>query len=335
MAVSGTDLVEAAPLRSGAATSIALAISRESTLKWLTLGGIALIDAVWIAASDFHLVFAGAAGPIICALLFAAAAYFFRVVRRNPTLFILTDTLAQLIACFAVCGVLSYLVMSTNLPLADGELAAIDRALGFDWPRFIRWIQARPAVDYTLWLVYHSSIVQMFTIVFLLSHWRQDRARELSGTIIISLALTIVIAGALPAAGAYPYYRPAHPEIVAEMWLSDFSPLRDGSLRWLDPMRMEGLISFPSFHTILSLLFIHVTRDTKGLFAASIVLNGAILVSTLTAGGHYLADVLAGALVTALSVILYRTVCKSRRSTAQSQASEPSGPGSLIPRPAS
>src|SRR5258707_746998 len=83
--------------------------------------------------------------------LFAAAAYFFRVVRRNPTLFILTDTLAQLIACFAVCGVLSYLVMSTNLPLADGELAAIDRALGFDWPRFIRWIQARPAVDYTLW----------------------------------------------------------------------------------------------------------------------------------------------------------------------------------------
>src|SRR6266849_6925083 len=308
MAVSGTDLVEAAPLRSGAATSIALAISRESTLKWLTLGGIALIDAVWIAASDFHLVFAGAAGPIICALLFAAAAYFFRVVRRNPTLFILTDTLAQLIACFAVCGVLSYLVMSTNLPLADGELAAIDRALGFDWPRFIRWIQARPAVDYTLWLVYHSSIVQMFTIVF---------------------------AGALPAAGAYPYYRPAHPEIVAEMWLSDFSPLRDGSLRWLDPMRMEGLISFPSFHTILSLLFIHVTRDTKGLFAASIVLNGAILVSTLTAGGHYLADVLAGALVTALSVILYRTVCKSRRSTAQSQASEPSGPGSLIPRPAS
>jgi len=175
MAVSGTDLVEAAPLRSGAATSIALAISRESTLKWLTLGGIALIDAVWIAASDFHLVFAGAAGPIICALLFAAAAYFFRVVRRNPTLFILTDTLAQLIACFAVCGVLSYLVMSTNLPLADGELAAIDRALGFDWPRFIRWIQARPAVDYTLWLVYHSSIVQMFMIVFLpaarLSAW--------------------------------------------------------------------------------------------------------------------------------------------------------------------
>src|SRR6266478_4371812 len=128
MAVSGTDLVEAAPLRSGAATSIALAISRESTLKWLTLGGIALIDAVWIAASDFHLVFAGAAGPIICALLFAAAAYFFRVVRRNPTLFILTDTLAQIIACFAVCGVLSYLVISTNQPLADSQLAALDRA---------------------------------------------------------------------------------------------------------------------------------------------------------------------------------------------------------------
>ncbi len=314
MAVSGTDLVEATPLRSGAATSIALAISRESTLKWLTLGGIALIDAVWIAASDFHLVFAGAAGPIICALLFAAAAYFFRVVRRNPTLFILTDTLAQLIACFAVCGVLSYLVISTNQPLADSQLAALDRALGFDWPRFIRWVQARPPVDYALWLAYHSSIVQMFMIVFLLSHWSETRVGELSCTIIISLILTILISGALPCASAYPFFGATRPDIVPEIGVNDLFALRDGSLRALNLTTMDGLITFPSFHVILSLLFIYVMRGMPILFPLGALLNIAVIVSTLTAGGHYLVDSLGALAVTAVSVALY-SVFKGRKTT--------------------
>jgi hypothetical protein len=314
MAVSDASLVEAAPLRSSEVTSIALPIARESAIKWLTLGAIALIDAVWIAASDFHLVFAGAAGPVICALLFAAAAYFFRVVRRNPTFFTLTDTLAQLIVCFAVCGVLSYLVISTNEPLADSQLAALDRALGFDWPRFIRWVQARPAADYTLWLAYRSSIVQMFMIVSLLSHWREARVGELSGTIIISLILTVLISGALPCASAYPFYGPTHPEIVPEIGVHDLFALRDGSLRDLDLTAMDGLITFPSFHVILSLLFMYVLRGVPILFPLGVVANIAVIVSTLTAGGHYLVDWFGALIVTMISIALYRLV-QGRKTT--------------------
>jgi hypothetical protein len=314
MKVADAGLVEAAPFRSGAATATALPIARESALKWLMLGAIALIDAVWIAASDFHLALAGAAGPIICALLFAAAAYFFRVVRRNPTFFVLADTLAQLIVCFAVCGVLSYLVISTNQPLADGRLVALDRALGFDWPRFIRWVQARPAVDYALWLAYHSSILQMFMIVFLLSHWREGRAGELSGTIMISLVLTVLISGALPCASAYPTYGPTHPDIVPEIGVNDLFALRDGSLRELNLTTMDGLITFPSFHVILSLLFIYVLRGMPILFPLGLLANIAVIVSTLTAGGHYLVDSLGALAVTVVSVALY-SVFKGRKTT--------------------
>jgi hypothetical protein len=308
MAVSGVDIVEAALVQSGPATPMALPIARESALKWLILGVVALIDLAWIAVSDFHLALAGAAGPIACALLFAAAAYFFRVVRRNPTFFILNDALAQLIVCFAVCGVLSYLVISTNQPLADSQLAALDRALGFDWPRFIRWVQARPAIDYALWIAYRSSIVQMFMIVFLLSHWRAARVGELSGTIIISLILTVLISGALPCASAYPFYGPSHPEIAPEIGVMDLFALRDGSLRELDLTRMDGLITFPSFHVILSLLFIYVLRGVPILFPIGVVANIAVIVSTLTAGGHYLVDSFGALIVTMVSIALYRLV---------------------------
>jgi len=306
MAVSDAGIVNAAPVTSGAASTIPVPIDRASAVKWLALGAIALIDAVWIAASDFHLALVGAAGPTVCALLFVGAAYFFRVVRRNPTFFILTDTLAQLIVCFAVCGVLSYLVISTNQPLADGQMVALDRALGFDWPPFIRWVQARPAVDYGLWLAYRSSIPQMFMIVFLLSHWREDRAGELSGTIIISLILTILISGALPCVSAYPTFAPAHPEIVPEIGVHDLFALRDGSLRELNLTRMDGLITFPSFHVILSLLFIYVVRGMPVLFPLSLLANIAVIVSTLTAGGHYLVDSFGALIVTAVSIAIYR-----------------------------
>jgi membrane-associated phospholipid phosphatase len=284
------------------------AIIRDSALKWRFLAGIGVVDAAWIGLSDFELVPASIRDPAIAAIMLIAAAAFSRYVRRSAELFVLLDAIAQIIVGFAVGGILSYLVLSTNHPLIDRELSAIDYAIGFDWPHFVGWVQAHPLLDAALQMVYRTSVVQMLVLAVILA-WRQEmRVRELSGTILIALTLTILLSGPFAAAGAYPFYGPEHPELVRELQLHDFFPLREGSLRVLDLARMEGLISFPSFHTVLSLLFVYITRRTRTLLVASILLNGAILVSTLTAGGHYLVDVLGGALVTALSIALYRAI---------------------------
>jgi membrane-associated phospholipid phosphatase len=283
-------------------------LARDSALKWLLLAAIALIDALWIGTSDFHLVAVGIAGPAASALLLVGAACFFRFVRRDAALFALLEAIAQIIVCFAVCGVLSYLVIAANHPLVDQHLSAIDYALGFDWPRFVRWIQAHPVFDGLLRIAYRSSVVQMFVIALLLSYRQAARVRELSGTIVISLILTIAISGMLPAESAYPYYGPAHPDIVPEIAVRDLFLLRDGSLRSLDLRMMDGLICFPSFHVVLSLLFIYVLRASRLLLPLGLALNLTVIVSTLTAGGHYLVDLFGGALVAALAIALYRAV---------------------------
>jgi hypothetical protein len=309
------------PLRlAGRAPDLDPAILRDSAYKWGLLAAIGALDAAWIAFSDFRLAPGSIAGPAVAAILLVAGARFFRFVRPNPGLFVLAEAIAQIFVGFALAGVLSYLALSTNRALIDPTLSAADRALGFDWPRFILWVQAHPLLDGFLFLAYRGSVPQLLVIAFLLS-WREDgRLRELSGAILVSLVLAIAISAALPAISAYPYYGASHPGIAAEIGVPDLFALRDGRLRLLDLRRMDGLVCFPSFHVVLSLLFVHALRGRRMLFALAIAVNAAIILSTLTAGGHYLVDLFGGAGVAAASVALYRTVGAYRPVTRRSRA---------------
>ncbi len=64
----------------------------------------------------------------------------------------------------------------------------------------------------------------------------------------------------------------------------------------------EGLITFPSFHATWAILLALSCWHRRWLFALSAVLNGMVLIATLTTGWHYLADVLAGIVMAAVAV---------------------------------
>ena len=78
-------------------------------------------------------------------------------------------------------------------------------------------------------------------------------------------------------------------------YLEHFRELRAGARGGLDLADAEGLITFPSFHTVWALLL--VAACPRPLKAASVLLNAAVIVATLTTGWHYLSDVLAGIVV--------------------------------------
>ena len=83
-------------------------------------------------------------------------------------------------------------------------------------------------------------------------------------------------------------------------YLEHFRELRAGARSGLSFLDAEGLITFPSFHTVWALLL--VAACPRPLKAASVVLNSAVIVATLTTGWHYLSDVLAG-------IVVYYAVC--------------------------
>jgi membrane-associated phospholipid phosphatase len=74
----------------------------------------------------------------------------------------------------------------------------------------------------------------------------------------------------------------------------------------IDLSALQGVVSFPSFHTVLGVITIYALRDTRWLMILVLLLNGTMLVSTLPVGGHHLTDVLAGAGLTFGAILLVR-----------------------------
>ena len=192
------------------------------------------------------------------------------------------------------------------MPFVDRQLAALDRMMGFDWPSYVAWVRAHPMLDGLLYVAYHGTVAELIVIAILLGALRAERIPELTATTLIGLMLTIVISGIFPAADADLYYAAAHPHLVAEVPISDHFALRNGTLREINLRRLQGLVSFPSFHAILSLLFIYVVRGIRLAVPLGVIVNIPVIAGTLSAGGHYLIDLVGGVAVTAIAIVLYR-----------------------------
>jgi membrane-associated phospholipid phosphatase len=70
--------------------------------------------------------------------------------------------------------------------------------------------------------------------------------------------------------------------------------LRLGSKTIVDFSENVGLITFPSFHAAMAVLFALAAWSHPWLRWPFALLNAIMLVATITHGGHYLVDVLAG-----------------------------------------
>jgi len=271
-------------------------VSPSARAKWLVIAVIVILDGIGLARFGMHLSWAGLERGSGALVLLVGMAGFYTYRRPNERIADIAHTMALIVAFFAATAISSYLVAATNLPLVDAELAAADRALGFDWPTWLAWVRAHPTVWLVLDVAYRSAIPQLVAIALYLAFTGQpERNSELLWTMMLSLFVIVPVSALLPAGGAWVQYDAMRYANVAQV--RDFLALRGGSLHELDLPRLEGLINFPSFHTVLGVIFIYVLRRHRILCAAACLLNAVMIASVLTEGGHYLVDVISGVAV--------------------------------------
>ncbi|MGI9387249.1 MAG: phosphatase PAP2 family protein [Methyloligellaceae bacterium] len=208
-----------------------------------------------------------------------------------------------------VLAVLSYLATAVALPLQDENFAIMDRMIGVDWIAVLTWVNSHPIIAKALTLSYQSSFFQIVALILILSATHQaQRLQEFTALYAITLFAVIILSMLFPAVGAYVYHQPA-PHLFTNMgaeagvWhLEHFRALRDGTFTVLDMARVEGLITFPSFHTVLAIITSYGFRKTRFLAWPVALLNVAVIISTLPEGGHYLIDVIAGAMIAVAAI---------------------------------
>jgi membrane-associated phospholipid phosphatase len=240
-----------------------------------------------------------ALAPSAVCVALTAVAIFYRVLRPVPSFVLCLKALVALVAFSTVFSMLTYCLAIPARPLADPMLARFDAALGLSAASTVEWTNARPAFATVMWVVYFSIIPQtILAIVWLgLSNQRAALDRFLVRFMIGGL-ISAILFYLLPARGtceSYPLAVPPHYENILE----HLDALRHGGRTLITWRDAEGLITFPSFHAIWAVLLI-AAFWRQGLIRYPIaLLNLAVVMSTVTTGMHYFADVIAGLIVAA------------------------------------
>ena len=243
-----------------------------------------------------------------------ATAAFYTTRRPDPTIAAACGVFAFLLLYPAIFLPLSYVTAALDRPLQDALLVRMDRALGFDW---LALQQATFATDWlrqASFLVYahaHWAIIGSWLVLILTGQFARIRAYALMLTLTSTIGLTI--AALFPVIGAYGYYEVAGDMLAslkgtgAGQWhIADFNAVRAGTLRVIVFEHLQGIVQFPSFHTVGALTAAWATWRTPYVKWPLLAFNAFVVFTAIPVGGHHLMDVLGGVVLTALGLLLVR-----------------------------
>lgn len=256
--------------------------------EWLGIFVIAMVATVWAWQERFDLSVRWSdislSATAVLAILVARA-----IASERASL--VTEYFLLTVVSTVVFGVISYLSMTTGRPLADAFLMAADRAVGFEWLANYRWLTHHSLAAMVLQFAYNSLVYQglYFGVLFGIMGKRQQ-LREMFWLVLVAGIFTSAGAALFPALGPFKAFG------VKSEFLAVVEQLRSGNLHFaLD--KLTGVVSFPSFHTTMALLYIYGFSRAGSIGWAAAVLNVVMLPAIPFFGGHYLVDMAAGAMV--------------------------------------
>jgi membrane-associated phospholipid phosphatase len=198
--------------------------------------------------------------------------------------------LAALVAFSAAFTTLMEAAAAAANPLADKWLLAADAAFGLSAPATVALAHQHPWFLLGMKLAYFSVIPQTAILILVLAE--KPALWQFLARFMLAAQITVCFFFFLPAEGL--------PTSITPGIADRFYDLRAGAD--VDWQSAQGIITFPSFHTAWAIILVAAFWSTRMRWPA-LALNAAMLVSTVTVGGHYYVDVMAGAIV-ALVVII-------------------------------
>jgi len=201
-----------------------------------------------------------------------------------------------------------------SAPFADAQLAAADRALGFDWPSFARWVAHSPMATNCAVFAYNSFAWQPFLVIGGLFAARLEvRAWQVVTAAAVAALATALIYPFAPALGAYVHFGLKGAEFARFGAGWEFPPtliaIKEQGVRTLSLSMFSGLVSFPSYHAAAATIFIWAMWPFKKARYLFLILNCGMMIAATVGGGHYFVDILAGTVVAAGSIIFARLMC--------------------------
>lgn len=280
--------------------SLGRLIGADSLYRWIIIAGVALTLAVFLRGMrvtfdlhDFGKPLALTAGIYGFGLLLAwLGAWTKSFVFTGSADFFCSAAQLAFFSTFAIG--LQYVVFATNFPLADDAFLRADAALGFDWDKYSTWLAQHPTLEGVFDCAYSSTGVQLFTLFFVHCMRSDDDGNgEFIWCFMITLLIVLAVALPFPALG--------YAGKIGQQHIDELVAARNGMVSGIN-----GIVTFPSFHAAVGVLFVYSVRAIKPLLVIAVPLNALLILSTPPHGGHYLVDVIAGLVIAGVTIALVR-----------------------------
>jgi hypothetical protein len=244
--------------------------------------------------------------------LLLAIGFFYGSIRRNAQQLADMALWGALVAAFSLAAaIFTYLTATLAFPLVDGELARIDAGLGFSWPAWFEFVNSHRLLKVLFVIVYASLLPECAASIIYFAHRRRsDRIAEFLWGALLSILITAPISGIVPALGAFVHFGVPGP--AEATYLPHLLALREGTTSFFSVNEFQGIITMPSYHTVLAILIIYIYRGCGRLFTVALLLNGVMLLSLPSEGGHYLIDLIAGGAIAAVTVAIINAAARTR-----------------------
>jgi hypothetical protein len=267
---------------------------------------LAVIDAVWLAFfTDLRVGLAGVAARLGIAAVLGLVAAYYGISGRSIRLCATLLCVAELMALEIFATIFNYLAIRIGFPMADADFARWSQIFGIDWLAYNDFIMSRPWLAITLHLLYLSSVPQILIAVLALG-FTGRLAALLEFVVILSVTsvVTVIIGAMLPGLGAHHFY--GVPDHGAASFVPSIVASHDGTMTLLDMDKVEGLVVFPSYHTVISLALIAAFWPIRSLRYVGLIVNVALIAGCPVWGSHFFIDLPAGFLVWLIALFLWR-----------------------------
>jgi membrane-associated phospholipid phosphatase len=233
--------------------------------------------------------------------------------RPDPIIGPMTGGLAALTWSGLIAAISALAALRTGAPFIDPSLARVDTIIGLSTPTFVSWVAPYSNITCILAFAYDSTVPMVFASVILLSLKRREIVMwELCFVFAATAPLCALLTAIAPAVGPFTYYS-IRPDVLAMLpkgsglyFLPILEAYHSRSLSIVDVRHLEGVVTFPSFHAIMALMTAYALRNMRALTFLAWTWSGIILISTIPIGGHYVIDIIGGAMVWAVITLSVR-----------------------------
>jgi hypothetical protein len=273
---------------------------------WLAIAIAAVVAVFTFALVRMDVAWLGFTPIIVLSALLAALEKYYGKNATGQRISLACGMIAVLIPASILAGAIAHASLRMGRPFVDQNLSAIDQAIRWHSPDVVIAFAAYPSVSSVLSMIYHSSLPVCIACALAIAvSGRAERAAEFAWIYVLCILVAAVSAIFFPALGSTVYHGiegiSGLPVDAGNFHLPIVEYYRNDPSAVFSPGKMTGVVTFPSFHTVMAMVVPYALRGKGFVFLFAVSWASLVILSSVVIGGHYLVDLVAGCLCWAVA----------------------------------